>query len=228
MSGPSGHYTDTFFNTGDDYGHPYYGHSGQNTLYDPLSSYPGPQHIDTLSSLPGSVFKAIMSASHDMLIRSGNAAYTSMHAQLVQAQCELEAERNSITRLQAVIDKLTMSRTPPIPMTSETGASNGSVNTLIISQADTLEALEQDDYPDVPYWHDSDWAQQSDRQKDCGKTVSKLGFLTDKGGRAVSESRIKEFMGHAKQVWNDSIVTVSTLVLGQRRPQSLLHILHMG
>jgi hypothetical protein len=74
-----------------------------------------PQHFDVISHLylhiccadtksmsslsgPSSnpIFKAIMSASHDTLIRSGNVAYMSLRTQFVKAQCELEAERSTI------------------------------------------------------------------------------------------------------------------------------------
>jgi hypothetical protein len=88
-----------------------------------------------------------------------------------------------------------------MPMASETSARDGPVDTLFIPDAPAV--LEEDNYPDVPYWHDSVWAQHIDRQKDRGKTVSKLGFLTDQDGCPVSESRIKGFMSHAKQTWNE-------------------------
>jgi hypothetical protein len=53
MSGPSGRYPDTFFNTSDDYGQ-LYGHSGQSSPYEPmLSSHP--QHVD-VSFCPINVF----------------------------------------------------------------------------------------------------------------------------------------------------------------------------
>jgi hypothetical protein len=86
-------------------------------------------------------------------------------------------------------------------MASETSARDGPVDTLVIP--DVPAALERDDYPDVPFWHDSVWAKHGDQQKDRGKVISKLSFLTDKGGCPVSESRIKEFTAHAKQAWNE-------------------------
>lgn len=53
MSGPSGLYTDPFSNTSDDYGH-LYGHSGQNSPYEPmLSSHP--QHVN-VSFFPLSLY----------------------------------------------------------------------------------------------------------------------------------------------------------------------------
>ncbi len=43
-----------------------------------------------------------------------------------------------------------------MPPPSELTARDGKVETLTIR--DAPEALEEDDYPDVPYWHDTDWA----------------------------------------------------------------------
>jgi hypothetical protein len=113
MTGPNGCYTEPFFNTSDVYGH-FYGHNGQGSPYEPMPSS-HPQHFDVISCLylhiccadtksmsslsgPSSnpIFKAIMSASHDTLVRSGNVTYTSLRTQFVKAQCELEAERSAI------------------------------------------------------------------------------------------------------------------------------------
>ncbi|KAF8274723.1 hypothetical protein EI94DRAFT_1794024 [Lactarius quietus] len=124
-----------------------------------------------------------------------------MHVQFIQARCELEAERNTITCLQNIIDKLTTSCTAPMHMASEPGPRDGPIDTLVIP--DAPEALEEDNYPDVPYWRGLVWAQHSDQQKDCEKPVSKLGFLTDQDGCPVSKIRIKEFMSHTKQMWNE-------------------------
>ena len=88
-----------------------------------------------------------------------------------------------------------------MPPPSESTARDGKVETLTIR--DAPEALEEDDYPDVPYWHDTDWANYGERLKDRGKPIPKLGFLTDKGGAPVMEPHIKEFMSHAKQAWNE-------------------------
>src|ERR1700761_1849686 len=87
-----------------------------------------------------------------------------------------------------------------MPMASQTtGTRDGQFDTLLIP--DAPENLEEDDCPDVPYWEESAWAKYVDQQKDRGQVVSKLGFLTDKDGRAVSESRIREMTSHAKQAW---------------------------
>ena len=88
-----------------------------------------------------------------------------------------------------------------MPPPSESTARDGKVETLTI--CDAPEALEEDDYPDVPYWHDTDWANYGERLKDRGKPIPKLGFLTDEGSAPVMEPHIKEFMSHAKQAWNE-------------------------
>jgi hypothetical protein len=79
--------------------------------------------------------------------------------------------------------------------------SEGKPEALVIP--DTPEPLDEDDYPEVPYWHEEDWIKHSERQKDHGEVVSRLGFLTDSDGNLVTESRIKFFTSTAKQVWNE-------------------------
>ncbi|KAH8994126.1 hypothetical protein EDB86DRAFT_2926956 [Lactarius hatsudake] len=195
MSGLNGHYSDSFFN--DDYNNPY----GNSSHYECMLSNP-PQHVDPISSLSGpflSVPRAITCASHEVLIRCGNTAYASMHAQFLQAKCELEAERKTTTRLQDIINTLAASRT--IPATPQNITRDAEPRTLEI--ADAPEMVEEDDYPDVPYWHESDWADYCERQKDRGNSVPKLGFLTNKDGDPIVESRVREFMTYAKQSWNE-------------------------
>jgi len=111
----------------------------------------------------------------------------------------ISTTRNIVTRLQDVINKLVTYR--PMHTTSDAAPRDGKLDTLIIP--DAPETLQEDDYPDVPYWRDSDWVGHSERQKDRGEPISKLGFLTDKFGSVIVDSRIKEFTLHAKQLWNE-------------------------
>ncbi|KAH9051260.1 hypothetical protein EDB87DRAFT_1695353 [Lactarius vividus] len=177
MSGLNSQYSSSFFN--DDYNHLY----GNSSQFDHMLSNP-PQHVDPFSSLSGpfssSAFKAITCASHDILIRSGNTAYASMHTQFLQAKS---------------------SRAMPVTPQTITRDSDAKLETLIIPNVPNI--LEEDDFPDVPFWCESDWANHSERQKDRGKPIHKLGFLTDKEGDPVAESRIKDFMSHAKLAWNE-------------------------
>lgn len=103
-------------------------------------------------------------------------------------------------RLQGVIDKLASSQrqmTPaPIPAPSEENP-----DTLVIPNAP--QPLDEDDYPNVPFWHEEDWIKHTERQKDGGKVISRLGFLTDDSGNPMSESQIKIFTSTAKQLWNE-------------------------
>lgn len=145
-------------------------------------------------------------------MRSGNVAYISIHSQLLQVKHELEAERsviisvmtymltscarNIVTRLQDVINRLTSSFSTPGPAAPPT------IPTSLIAP-DAPEALDEEDYPDVPYWRESDWMNHAEQQKERGRIVSKLGFLTGEDGSSVTEFRIKQFMSHAKHVWNE-------------------------
>ncbi|KAF8220526.1 hypothetical protein L208DRAFT_1382621 [Tricholoma matsutake] len=68
---------------------------------------------------------------------------------------------------------------------------------------DGPEVLDQEDYPDVPCWQEADWTAHCERQKDCGKTMPKLSFLTDEDGTLLTDSQIKKFMASAKIAWNE-------------------------
>jgi hypothetical protein len=107
-----------------------------------------------------------------------------------------------VKRLQDVIDKLTTPYSMLRPTLSEPAEKCGKLGEAI-TIPDAQEALEEEDYPDVPYWQESDWTKHVERQKEHGRPFSKLGFLTGKDGSSITESRIKEFMSHAKQVWNE-------------------------
>lgn len=68
---------------------------------------------------------------------------------------------------------------------------------------DGPEVLDQEDYLNVPYWQEADWTAHCERQKDCGKTMPKLSFLTNEDGTLLTDSRIKKFMASAKIAWNE-------------------------
>lgn len=103
---------------------------------------------------------------------------------------------NLVIQLQDVINRLTSSQPSASFAPSEVKP-----EALVIP--DAPESLDEEDYPDVPYWQESDWTTHCERQKDCGKTTSKLGFLTDDDGNPLPESRIKKFMSNAKLAWNE-------------------------
>jgi hypothetical protein len=105
-----------------------------------------------------------------------------------------------VTRL---LDKLATSPSHPMPEPTSSEPATRAIKLEALIVPDAPEALDEEDYLDVPYWRDSNWANHTERQKERGKPVSKLGFLTDEAGDLVSESRIKEFTSHAKQVWNE-------------------------
>lgn len=87
----------------------------------------------------------------------------------------------------------------------------------------TLEPLDEEDYLDVPYWHDRDWIKHSERQKDRGQSFASSPMksairLQSHGSR------------HSRQRQNrhgtSSIVTDLTLFPGQRRLRKRLRTLH--
>jgi hypothetical protein len=80
-------------------------------------------------------------------------------------------------------------------------ASEGKPEALVVP--DAPDPLDEDEYPDVPYWYDEGWIKHSEQQKDRGDAAPRLGFLTNSDGSQVTESRIKVFTSTAKQVWNE-------------------------
>lgn len=104
-------------------------------------------------------------------------------------------------QLQEVIDKLTSSQHRQMPPMSIAAPSEEKPNALVIP--DAPEPLDEEDYPDVQYWHEQNWIKHIERQKDRGGVIPRLGFLTDRDGNPVAESRIKTFTSTAKQAWNE-------------------------
>jgi hypothetical protein len=123
------------------------------------------------------------------------------HIQYIHAYIYSISSRNLVTQLQDVINKLASSQNPQMSQMSIRPPSEGRPEALVIPN--TPEPLDEDEYPDVPYWHDEDWVKHSERQKDCGEGAPRLGFLTDADGNVVSESRIKVFTTTVKQAWNE-------------------------
>jgi hypothetical protein len=78
--------------------------------------------------------------------------------------------------------------------------SEGKPETLVIPNAPG--PIDEDDHPNVKYWHEQDWVRHTEWQKDHGKPIPRLGFLSDEGGNPVTESQIKVFTSTAKQAWN--------------------------
>jgi len=161
---------------------------------------------------------AIASATHELLLRYGNSAYSNLHMNFLQVKCELEAQRyviyndnsqtpciytaysNVSAQLNNVINILAAHgfSTPSQPTTRHT-ANQNEVTALAIPEEP--EAYDHDDYPDVSFWHETDWNAHSDKQRDAGNTVNKLSFLIDEDGNPVPEKRSKEMTEHAKQAW---------------------------
>jgi hypothetical protein len=111
--------------------------------------------------------------------------------------------RNLVTQLQDIINKLTSSQRPQIlsTPTPDTAPNQEKSDSLVVP--DPPQPLDQEDYPDVYYWHEEDWVKYTERQRDRGQLPPRLGFLTDEDGSPVPESRIKTFMSTAKQAWNE-------------------------
>lgn len=164
----------------------------------------------------------VSSASHEMLIRSGNVAHSTLHEQHLQAKSELRAQRyvtlsicmriyatifslsTLITQLQGMIDCLLDSPSQhPITKksTSDPTPESPSAETLVVPYAPRV--LGRHEFPDVPFWDESEWTAHCERQKDLGNTPSKLGFLTDDKGIPLPDSKIKRLTSHAKLVWNE-------------------------
>lgn len=88
-----------------------------------------------------------------------------------------------------------------MPPTSLHTPSKENPEALVVPEAP--EPLNEEDYPDVQFWHDENWIKYTERQKDLGELFPRLGFLTDRDGNLVTDSRIKAFTSTAKQAWNE-------------------------
>jgi hypothetical protein len=99
-----------------------------------------------------------------------------------------------------VINKLT-SQLPHIMSISDTAPSQEKSYSLIVP--DQSRPLDEEDYPDVLYWHEESWVKHTKEQRERGRPPPRLGFLTDDDGNLVTESRIKMFTSTAKQAWNE-------------------------
>ena len=104
-------------------------------------------------------------------------------------------------QLHDVINKLASSSHRQMPPMSIHASGEGKHEAFVIPEAPA--SLYEEDYPDVQYWHEADWVKHTERQKNCGEVVSRLGFLTDGEGNLVAESRIKIFTSTAKQAWSE-------------------------
>jgi hypothetical protein len=109
--------------------------------------------------------------------------------------------RNLVIQLQDVINKLASSHHPHMPPTSVHTPSKENPEALVVPEAS--EPLDEEDYPDVRYWHDENWIKYTERQKDLKELFPRIGFLTDRDGNLVTDSRIKAFTSTAKQAWNE-------------------------
>jgi hypothetical protein len=89
MSGPTSNFTDPFMN------------DFSNIPYNNIPQIPQPERAILnhahASEHSTSVFSVLASASHDALIRSGNAAYASINALHVQTKYELQEQRCGIS-----------------------------------------------------------------------------------------------------------------------------------
>lgn len=97
-----------------------------------------------------------------------------------------------------LVQQLLLSRTqvvpaPSAPLTTRTipvpTHANGSDN---LNSPPLSELLEQEDFPDVQFWKSEDWSKHVDREKERGRKVSNMGWLTDENGDEIDESSLKK------------------------------------
>jgi hypothetical protein len=99
-----------------------------------------------------------------------------------------------------VINKLT-SQHPHVLSMPDTAPNEEKSDSLVVP--DQLRPLDEDDYPEVLYWHEESWVKHTEEKRERGQNPSRLGFLTNDDGNPVTESRITAFMSAAKQAWNE-------------------------
>lgn len=169
----------------------------------------------------------IKSATHEMLIESGNTAYIvllnrTQHAEqrtqlaeqrLVQQRYSIYANVQFMTQIisssmndmltRAISNLSSNSRTDPpntIPSTSLQPTLPQPALQFTLPQVTCLPALLEDDYPDIDTWSKSDWDTLQTRSNTPPNT---WGFLTDENGIAVSEDRISAMGVYIRGLFNE-------------------------
>ncbi|KAG6884659.1 hypothetical protein C0992_005942, partial [Termitomyces sp. T32_za158] len=134
---------------------------------------------------------------------AGNSAYIELFSAYNQMKTEnitLREELNHHRQLAI----LAASAPKPGILCSDSGAGLRRTN-LITRQSSSEQPSNKknrDDYPDVPFWEESEWIAYMDRQKKSNKPIDKLGFLTDAGGNGVDKYRVGQMTERAKTLWN--------------------------
>jgi hypothetical protein len=85
---------------------------------------------------------------------------------------------------------LSTSSLPPAPPAS----------TLVVPPSPEL--LDNHDYYAVPFWDHEKWKVHEKKERANGRIPSRLGFLTDTEGNAVSSARLSQMVGEANVLWN--------------------------
>ncbi|KAM6490805.1 hypothetical protein JOM56_013768 [Amanita muscaria] len=179
------------------------------------------------AQIPSSInLDIIAAATHEILIRSGNPAYTNLHANFTRLSAEAQSSRDetlvksyedfiqhlksTVLQQEARIEHLEKSE--PQVSTSDFRGAYSSTTTHQISAPPNGPAFkippappmyDKDNYPGVRFWSRESWREYANRQEERGTSVPKLDFLTDKDGAVVSSDRLKEMTRHAKMAWSE-------------------------
>jgi len=136
------------------------------------------------------------------------------------------SSRYSVTQLQDVINKLASSQHPRMPLLLSVSAlGKGKPETLVVSGAP--DPLDEENYPDVQYWHNEDWIKHTEQQKDHGKSFQDLVFSSTGTAILWRSHRSRSLHLPQNRHGTSSIVSNSTPFPWRRRHQRLLHTLHM-
>ncbi|KAG6888042.1 hypothetical protein C0992_009820 [Termitomyces sp. T32_za158] len=145
----------------------------------------------------------IASATSSDLINARNTAYIELGNAYKQSKADVERLQSELTYFRNLTAKLVdASSTRSTPPFSE-GTHPTASTTLRISTEKHPQYEDQANHPDVPFWHEWEWQKRVERNRDKGRIIDKLGFLTDSDGTDLSKIRMKRISEGAKMIWNE-------------------------
>lgn len=136
----------------------------------------------------------VRSASKQVLLASGNAAYFELFQENMQLKAELGAKKELVAHLMEK-DKFLAFNQPPPPSTTN----RSSPSTLVVPIPPP--SCDRNDFEDVKFWTRAEWNTYIDRQNEKGNTPSKLGFLYRQDGQMIEDARLTAINKRAQELW---------------------------
>jgi len=139
------------------------------------------------------------------LQRAGNKTFLELWTSKKQLEYALNAQKlvlkslivHILTVYRDLVQQLLSSRTQVVSESSVSSIT-GTRTVPVNDTPDNLdlppppEQLEQEDFPNVQFWKSEEWSKYIDREKENGRKVSNMGWLTDESGEEIDDSTLKK------------------------------------